>query len=530
MPDIIFSELNPVVFLQTFIVQEINISEEFKENTQDRIELLGLTAACCFEKAYRKYTNIQGEIDKNGYADMIISIKNKIGGNFSRTSSDKKCIGIINTRCPFGDAVKKTPQLCKMTSSLFGGIAANNFGYSKIVFKKRIAAGDKKCEIFIFTDPSLASDYKGDEFHNLLGEPIKYFINDSNSLEKIKENWCSPIIYDNKLLKTSESVSIKKAIIASSKAMQDVIKIVKQTAPTEATILITGETGVGKEVIARTIHNISYRRNGPFIAVNCGAIPENLIESTLFGHEKGAFTGAYQVHNGLFERAFKGTLFLDEIDSLPLQAQVKLLRVLQEKEYERVGGKSTIQTDVRIIAASNKEIENLVADQRFRSDLYYRINLIRINIPPLRLRPDDIPPLVSHFLNKLAAKYKRNVPKITEKSMNILLKAEWQGNVRELENVLERSFLLSQDGIISENILYSFVKDNNTNNLGNVYDKKIKTLKKEAAQNVEIQILEKILTEFKGNIPQSSKQLGISTRALYKKLKLYNINPKTYRQ
>lgn len=502
MPDIIFSELTPLIFLQTFIIQDVNISGEFKDSTQSRIELLGLTAACCFEKAYRQFTNIEGDLDWNSYAEMVIAIKNKIGGNFSRTSSDRNYIGVINTRCPFGDAVKQTPQLCKMTSSVFGGIAANNFGYSKVVFKKRIAAGDKRCELYIFTDPSFASNYEGNEFHKLSDQLTNYFPNNLAKIEKIKENWCFPIISNAK--SCDKIHDNNNAIIASSKAMQDIIKIVKQTAPTMAVILITGETGVGKEVIARAIHNFSPRKNEPFIPANCGAIPENLIESTLFGHEKGAFTGAYDVYHGLFERACKGTLFLDEVDTLSLSAQVKLLRVLQEKEFERVGGKSSLSTDVRIVAASNADIKKLVSEGKFRHDLYYRINLIHINIPPLRLRQDDIPPLVVHFLDKLAVKYHRNIPKITDESMNILTKEKWQGNIRELENVLERSFLLSQDNVITKTILISSLESNQDRDIL-IHDKKIKTLRKEAVTDIETQILKKILTELNGNIPEVAK-------------------------
>jgi DNA-binding NtrC family response regulator len=530
MPDIIFQELNPLIFLQTFIIQDINIAGEFKDNVYDRIEFLGLTAACCFEKAYRKSMNIENDLNLNDYAEMIIAIKNKIGGNFSRTSSDKNYVGIINTRCPFGDAVKLTPQLCKMTSSVFGGIAANNFGYSKVVFKKRIAAGDKRCEMLIFTDPSFALNLDGDEFHKFSKESMNYFSDKSTKIEKIKENWCFPIMSDIKSRDVDSH--IKNTIVASSKSMCDIIKIVKQTAATTATILITGETGVGKEVIARTIHNFSLRRNEPFIAVNCGAIPENLVESALFGHEKGAFTGAYQVHHGFFERACGGTLFLDEVDSLPLYAQVKLLRVLQEKEFERVGGKSSLSTDVRIIAACNGEIEKMVTDGRFRRDLYYRINVIHIHIPPLRLRQDDISPLITHFLNKLAVKYRRNIPKITDESMNILIKAKWPGNIRELENILERSFLLSRDGIISEEILTSSFESEQGDDIiknSTIKNKNLKTLKKETVRSMETQLLEKILMESNGNIPEVAKQLGISTRAVYKKLKLNLINPGKYR-
>ena len=230
--------------------------------------------------------------------------------------------------------------------------------------------------------------------------------------------------------------------------MRSALEAVEIVAPTRATVLVTGETGVGKEVIARAIHALSDRAERDLLAVNCGAIPESLIESALFGHEKGAFTDAYNVHHGFFERVDYGTLFLDEIDCLPLSAQAKLLRVLQEGDFERVGGRQTLSADVRIIAASNQNLAQLVEEGSFRRDLFYRLNVVPLHIPPLRERTDDLSPLVHHFLHRLAEKYSRPPKVLGQPAWSKVLNYSWPGNLRELENVLERSFLFAGGPVI----------------------------------------------------------------------------------
>ncbi len=231
-------------------------------------------------------------------------------------------------------------------------------------------------------------------------------------------------------------------MIGTSKAIRDVMAQIQSVAPLPTSVLITGESGTGKEVAARLIHALSPRAELPFIAINCGAIPENLVESELFGHEKGAFTGSYKSHKGKFERAEGGTLFLDEVAELPLAAQVKLLRVVQERKIERVGGEKSIPVDVRIIAATNQNLENMVHEKLFREDLYYRLSVFVLRMPPLRERREDIPSLVSHFLKVKAERLKiSNVPSLTEADMEILCHMPWQGNVRELENYMERKLI-----------------------------------------------------------------------------------------
>ncbi len=232
-------------------------------------------------------------------------------------------------------------------------------------------------------------------------------------------------------------------IIGKSASMQRIYQLIEKVAPSKATVLITGESGTGKELIARAIHFNSPRRELPFISVNCGALPETLLESELFGHERGAFSGAVNLRKGRFELAHEGTLFLDEISEMSPPLQVKLLRVLQEMEFERVGGSQTLRVDVRMVAASNRILKEEVAQRRFRSDLYYRLNVVHVHLPPLRDRTDDIPLLVNHFLAKYSQEGNHSLIIIEPEALRRLLDYSWPGNVRELENVIERAVILS---------------------------------------------------------------------------------------
>ncbi|MBM3300576.1 MAG: sigma-54-dependent Fis family transcriptional regulator, partial [Deltaproteobacteria bacterium] len=231
-------------------------------------------------------------------------------------------------------------------------------------------------------------------------------------------------------------------IIGKSKAMEPVFTMMKRVADTPTTVLIVGESGTGKELIARGLHKASARANAAFVPINCAAVPEPLLESELFGHEKGAFTGAVGLKQGKFEFADRGTLFLDEVGEMSLGLQVRLLRVLQEHEFQRVGGNTDIKVDVRIIAATNKDLKEEAAAGRFREDLYFRLNVVRIDVPPLRERRSDIPLLVAHSLNKFAQRLRRDVPEVDPDAMAALYKYSWPGNVRELENLVERAMVL----------------------------------------------------------------------------------------
>jgi DNA-binding NtrC family response regulator len=243
------------------------------------------------------------------------------------------------------------------------------------------------------------------------------------------------------------------SMIGESEATKGIYAVVERVADTDATVLITGESGTGKELVARTIHFNSRRRDRPLIPINCGAIPEHLLESELFGHERGAFTGASATRIGRFEAAHGGTLFLDEVGEMHPALQVKLLRAIQEREFERVGGSRTIRVDVRLVAATNQDLEQAVKERRFREDLFYRLNVIPIEVPPLRDRRDDIPLLVRHFLEKFNGEKGRRVDGFTDEALALLMAYEWPGNIRELENLIERLVILEGDGTLGPDAL-----------------------------------------------------------------------------
>ena len=239
-----------------------------------------------------------------------------------------------------------------------------------------------------------------------------------------------------------------QGIVGSSRALRGVLDQVRIVAPTDSTVLIEGETGTGKEVIANAIHANSHRRSRPFIKLNCAAIPLGLLESELFGHEKGAFTGAVMQKLGRFEMANGGTLFLDEIGDIPLELQAKLLRVIQEQEFERLGSTFTRRVDVRVIAATNQDLATRVSEKQFRIDLYYRLNVFPVSLPPLRLRPDDIPMLVAHFVQKYSSRMSKRISKISKDAMQALQRHPWPGNVRELQNFIERAVILTSSDVL----------------------------------------------------------------------------------
>jgi formate hydrogenlyase transcriptional activator len=237
-------------------------------------------------------------------------------------------------------------------------------------------------------------------------------------------------------------------IVGSSPALQHTLGQARIVAPTDSTVVIYGETGTGKELFASLIHQLSRRSGGPFIRLNCAAIPEGLLESELFGHEKGAFTGAVAQRVGRFEAAHRGTLFLDEIGDIPLNLQSKLLRVLQEQEFERLGSSRTVRVDVRVIAATNRDLSQLVEERTFRMDLFYRLNVFPITLPPLRDRREDIPCLASHFAGKAAARMQRTIRPLPSEAMQAMMDHSWPGNVRELQNLIERAVILAEDGVL----------------------------------------------------------------------------------
>ena len=309
-------------------------------------------------------------------------------------------------------------------------------------------------------------------------------------------------------------------IVANSPSMYNVIQLTKRLSDIDSTVLITGESGVGKGVIAKLLHENGSRREHPFVKVNCGAIPENLIESELFGYESGAFTGSRKDgKKGLFETADKGTIFLDEISELPLNLQVKLLQVIQEREFTRVGGVESIPIDVRIISASNKDLMAMVHEGKFREDLYYRLNVVPIGIPPLRERPEDIIPMIRIFLNHNNIKLKEH-KEIDSKAIAILMKYPWPGNVRELQNIIERLVITTKGTVILPENLPSFIYDNAIGT-GNTAVSTAKSLK-DALDHAERDILLKALEQYK-TTRAMAKALGVSQPTIVRKLQKYSI-------
>lgn len=304
-------------------------------------------------------------------------------------------------------------------------------------------------------------------------------------------------------------------IIGKSKAMQEVFYIMEMVAESNANVLITGESGTGKELVARAIHKKSLRNTKPFVIVDCTTIPENLLESELFGHEKGAFTGAVERKVGLFEIANEGTVFLDEIGELPMSLQKKLLRFLQEREIQRIGSNARIKVDVRVISATNRDLEKLVNEGIFREDLYWRLNVVRINLPTLRERKEDIPLLVNHFLNKYAKENNKQIPQLEPEVMDALINYEWSGNVRELANVIERAIVLSPSGIISMKHLPR-----------RIIEKTGWKLYKESSLNlleVEKSLILKALNSTGWNQTKAAQILGISRKQLRTKMKHHGL-------
>ncbi len=307
-------------------------------------------------------------------------------------------------------------------------------------------------------------------------------------------------------------------MVGNSGKMLDVFKLIEMVAPTQSTVLIRGESGCGKELVAEAIHTASNVANKPLIKVNCSALPDSLIESELFGHEKGAFTGADQQRKGRFEMAEGGTIFLDEIGELPLTTQVKLLRVLQEREFERVGGTQTIKSNVRIVCATNRNLEKAIEENEFREDFYYRINVFPIFIPSLKERRNDIPILVDHFIAKFNKKNKTKIKRITTSALDMLMVYNWPGNIRELENVIERACILNTDGVVHSHHLpptLQTAESSGTQSSGGLTF---------FVEKLERQLIREAMVTTKGNITKAAQHLKITERMLGTRLQKYNID------
>ena len=310
-------------------------------------------------------------------------------------------------------------------------------------------------------------------------------------------------------------------IIGDSPQMQIVFKTVAQVAPSRSNVLITGESGTGKELIAQAIHHNSARKDHPFVVLNCSSLSETLLESELFGHEKGAFTGAVTRRRGRFEQADGGSLFLDEIGEIPLPTQVKLLRFLQEREFERVGGNETIRVDVRVVAATHAELKKLVGEGRFREDLYYRLNVIEISLPSLRERKADIPALADHFIRRYAAENQKKVAGIEEQALQDLIRYDWPGNIREIQNIIERAVVLCTGERIGRENLPELVGTKESEGARFRFTPGV------TLAEAERELIIGTLDAVGGQVPRAAELLDISARKIYYRLKEYGKKPRT---
>jgi DNA-binding NtrC family response regulator len=318
-------------------------------------------------------------------------------------------------------------------------------------------------------------------------------------------------------------------ILSQSQAMEHVFALIENVAAADSTVLIQGETGTGKELVARAIHYSGPRKRQKFIAINCGALADNLLESELFGHEKGAFTGALRQKIGKFELADQGTIFLDEIGNVSPAMQMKLLRVLQEMQFERVGGNHLIKVDVRIIAATNEDLEKAVAEGRFREDLYYRVNVIPIQLPPLRERKEDIPLLARHFVKKRS---QGRITEISEAALQTLMSYDWPGNVRELENILERSLLLERGATLQHVDLptRTYRRSDEGALLNFNIDEPLEQVREQAIDIVEKEYMKRILARYQGSIKRAAEHANLTTRSIHGKMKKFGLRKEDFKE
>jgi two-component system nitrogen regulation response regulator NtrX len=354
------------------------------------------------------------------------------------------------------------------------------------------------------------------------------FIEKPLSLEKVilvVNHAIEMIRLEEENLVLRQRVGHEYELTGQSGPIQDLKEMIGIVAPTNAWILVMGENGTGKELVARSIHRQSRRVQRSFIEVNCAAIPEDLIESELFGHEKGAFTGATAMKRGKFDLANEGTIFLDEVADMSLKAQAKVLRILQEKKFERVGGNKLIPTDVRVLAATNKDLEREMEEGRFRQDLYYRLNVIPLRIPPLRDRKEDIPLLIDRFIKDSALKEGEQEKQVTDEALAILMNYNWPGNVRELKNIIERLMIMTPARVISKFDLFPLFEEVKMETPASVPDLTNDTFRA-AKQDFERQYIIRKLREFDGNISKTAEAIGLERSNLHKKIRGYGLEVK----
>ncbi|MCP3887755.1 MAG: AAA domain-containing protein [Desulfobulbaceae bacterium] len=365
-------------------------------------------------------------------------------------------------------------------------------------------------------------------FHNSIETILSHKISDLKESERMRRSLASEL---NSLKEHLKEQPEEGKMVGSSRALSELRDMVFQVAKSDATILITGESGTGKELVANLIRESSTRNDKPFLKINCNTISDSLLESDLFGHEKGSFTGADSKRKGKFEVVDGGTIFLDEIGDISARMQAALLRVLQDGEIIRVGGNSPVQIDVRVIAATNRDLAGMVQDGSFRLDLFYRLNIINISIPPLRERKDDIIDLTTHFIRKYRKAFKKEISFLPQSILDRLLLHDWPGNVRELENVIQRAVLMAKNNVITENELFfdTVTQDNEpvsqSSHLDNIDGKSLKSL----VADVERDIIVHSLQKNRGNVAETAKLLDIGKTAFYDKMKRYNISAKDHK-
>ncbi|HDH97428.1 MAG TPA: sigma-54-dependent Fis family transcriptional regulator [Proteobacteria bacterium] len=367
------------------------------------------------------------------------------------------------------------------------------------------------------TDYLIKSDFSKDELVARIDKALR-----ERAEKKDREKMSHELLYHREIEKAQYDDS---GLVGRSIKMREILDKIERVARTDSTVIIYGESGTGKDLVARAIHYRSPRADMPFIKVDCSALAEGVLESELFGHERGAFTGAIRQKPGRFELAHKGTIFLDEIGDLSPNLQLKLLRVLQERSFERVGGTRTITVDVRVIAATNKDLWALVQEGRFREDLYYRLNVVAIEVPPLRQRKEDIPDLVHAFLQKLKVRTRREAKGITSAAMKALVAYSWPGNVRELENVIEQAMVLSETGLIDVFDLPDFVLQRRHKGKYDLdLEQMLETMSlPELLDNIEKDLIQKALQKSGGVKAEAARILGIKLSALYYKLEKYGL-------
>ena len=473
----------------------------------------------------------------NAIPEMVLLVKNSqsveymnpsaIGffGNLSSSNTNKnadeeKLLGIIL------NIVQKTHA-----NKSFGETIATSYEDTHIEYSIAPFEGYKGDMLQWFFIRDLTQSKKQLEelslFHNSIETILAHKISELKESERMRKTLASEL---NTLQEHLQELPSEGKMVGSSRALIELRDMVFQVAKSDATILITGESGTGKELVANLIRESSNRNDKPFLKINCNTITDSLLESDLFGHEKGSFTGADSKRKGKFEVVDDGTIFLDEIGDISPRMQAALLRVLQDGEIIRVGGNVPIKIDVRVIAATNRDLASMVQDGSFRLDLFYRLNIINISIPPLRERKEDIIDLTTHFIRKYRQVFKKDISFLPQSILDRLLVHSWPGNVRELENVIQRSVLMAKNSAITENELFFDIQpggnDNNTqkNYLEKINGKSLKVIMAE----IEKAIIEKSLKNNRGKVAQTVDQLSIGKTAFYDKMKRYNISPKDH--